>query len=246
MNMVLHCTICDDNPSAVKREKEIADRTFCEMNISADISVYTDSSQFMFELGDNKQMDILILDIEMPKMSGFEIADYVKKSNPNCLIIFMTSHVNYAVDGYKLDIFRFVPKQDGDYRLKAALLDAVKVIDLESKKSYLIERHDMCGMLPCKYILYIIKRGKNSEIHHLKSKEPIKIRKPLSVVFEELDSNEFIYISRGCIANMENVEKVDRREWVCKNGDRVPISASLYAEIKEKLLDFWGNKIIHD
>ena len=46
MNMVLHCTICDDNPSAVKREKEIADRTFCEMNISADISVYTDSSQF--------------------------------------------------------------------------------------------------------------------------------------------------------------------------------------------------------
>ena len=67
------------------------------MNISADISVYTDSSQFMFELGDNKQMDILILDIEMPKMSGFEIADYVKKSNPNCLIIFMTSHVNFTV-----------------------------------------------------------------------------------------------------------------------------------------------------
>lgn len=215
MNMILHCTICDDNPSAVKREKEIADRAFCEMNISADISVYTDSSQFMFELGDNKQMDILILDIEMPKMSGF-------------------------------DIFRFVPKQDGDYRLKDALLDATNVIDLESKKSYLIERHDMCGMLPCKYILYIIKRGKNSEIYHLKSKEPIKIRKPLSVVFEELDSNEFIYISRGCIANMENVEKVDRREWVCKNGDRVPISASLYAEIKKKLLDFWGNKIIHD
>ena len=204
MNMILHCTICDDNPSAVKREKEIAERAFCEMNISADISVYTDSSQFM------------------------------------------TSHVNYAVDGYKLDIFRFVPKQDGDYRLKDALLDAANVIDLESKKSYLIERHDMCGMLPCKYILYIIKRGKNSEIYHLKSKEPIKIRKPLSVVFEELDSNEFIYISRGCIANMENVEKVDRREWVCKNGDRVPISASLYAEIKEKLLDFWGNKIIHD
>lgn len=194
MNMVLHCTICDDNPSAVKREKEIAERAFYEKNISADISVYTDSSQFMFEL----------------------------------------------------DIFRFVPKQDGDYRLKTALLDAAGVIDLESKKSYFIERHDMCGMLPCKYILYITKRGKNSEIYHLKSKEPIKIRKPLAVVFEELDSNEFIYISRGCIANMANVQKVDRREWVCKNGDRVPISASLYAEIKEKLLDFWGRKIICD
>lgn len=31
-----------------------------------------------------------------------------------------------------------------------------------------------------------------------------------------------------------------------QNGDRVPISASLYAEIKEELLDFWGRKIICD
>lgn len=50
----------------------------------------------------------------------------------------MTSHVNYAVDGYKLDIFRFVPKQDGDYRLKDALLDAANVIDLESKNRILL------------------------------------------------------------------------------------------------------------
>lgn len=88
MNMILHCTICDDNPSAVKREKEIAERAFCEMNISADISVYTDSSQFMFELGDNKQMDILILDIEMPKMSGFEIANYVKNQTRIVLLFY--------------------------------------------------------------------------------------------------------------------------------------------------------------
>ena len=45
---------------------------------------------------------------------------------------------------------------------------------------------------------------------------------------------------------MENVQKLNRHEWVCKNGDRVSISTSLYTEIKEKLLDFWGNKIIHD
>ena len=164
MNMILHCTIFVVFFSAVIREKVIAERAFCETNISADISVYTDSSQFMFELGDNKQMDILILDIEMPKMSGFEIADYVKKSNPNCLIIFMTSHVNYAVDGYKLDIFRFVPKQDGDYRLKDALLDAANVIDLESKKSYLIERHEICNKLTYKYIMSNIKKTKNNKI----------------------------------------------------------------------------------
>lgn len=246
MSMVLNCIICDDNPAAAEKAKKIAEKALDDKNITADLSVYTDSGQLMFELDDNKRIDILILDIEMPKISGLEIAVYVKKANPNCLIIFMTSYMNYAVDGYELEIFRFVPKQDGEDRLRAAVLDAANVIDLESKKSYFIERHDMCGMLPCRYILYIIKSGKNSEIHHIKSKEPIKIRKPLSVVFDELDSEEFIFIGRGCIANMANVQSVDRHEWVCKNGDKVPISTSLYAEIKEKLLDFWGRKIIDD
>ena len=243
---MLNIAICDDDIQITGTIENLVRRIANKNFVEVETEVFWNGQGLLDAIIKDGKFDIIYLDIEMPKMSGFEIADYVKKSNPNCLIIFMTSHVNYAVDGYKLDIFRFVPKQDGDHRLKDALLDAANVIDLESKKSYLIERHDMCGMLPCKYILYIIKRGKNSEIYHLKSKEPIKIRKPLSVVFEELDSNEFIYISRGCIANMENVEKVDRREWVCKNGDRVPISASLYAEIKEKLLDFWGSKIIHD
>lgn len=246
MSMVLHCTVCDDNASSAKKASEIARQALEKKNITADITVYTDSRQLMFELDQSVRIDLLILDIEMPSVSGLEIAGYVKKANPNCLIIFLTSYMNYAVDGYELEIFRFVPKLNGEERLMSAVLDAANVIDLESKKSYFIERHDMCGMLPCKYILYITKSGKNSEIHHLHSKEPIKIRKPLSVVFEELDSEEFIYIARGCIANMANVQSVDRHDWVCKNGDKVPISSSLYTEIKEKLLDFWGRKIIDD
>ena len=246
MNMILHCTICDDNPVAAQRAGDVTAQVLKDKNITADISVYTDSRQLMFELDPGRRIDLMILDIEMPGVSGLEIAEYVKNTNPNCRIIFLTSYMNYAVDGYELEIFRFVPKPNGEARLRAAVADAANVIDLESKKSYLIERHDMCGMLPCKYILYITKSGKNSEIYHIKSKEPIKIRKPLSVVFEELDSEEFIYIGRGCIANMANVQSVDRHEWMCKNGDRVPISASLYAEIKEKLLDFWGRKIIDD
>lgn len=246
MNMILHCTICDDNPVAAQKAEKIAAQVLKDKNITADISVYTDSRQLMFELDPSMRIDLMILDIEMPDVSGLEIAECMKKTNPNCRIIFLTSYMNYAVDGYELEIFRFVPKQNGEARLRAAVADAANVIDLESKKSYLIERHDMCGMLPCRYILYITKSGKNSEIYHIKSKEPIKIRKPLSVVFEELDSEEFIFIGRGCIANMANVQSVDRHEWVCKNGDKTPISASLYAEIKEKLLDFWGRKIIDD
>lgn len=246
MSMVLYCTVCDDNPVAAKNAGKIVKQALESKGITAEITIYTDSRQLMFELDRSMRIDLLILDIEMPSVSGFEIAGFVKRANPNCRIIFLTSYVNYAVDGYELEIFRFVPKQDGDSRLKTAVLDAASVIDLESKKSYLIERHDMCGMLPCKDILYITKSGKNCEINHIKSKEPIKVRKPLAVVFDELDSEEFIYIARGCIANMANVQSVDRHEWVCKNGDKVPISTSLYTEIKEKLLDFWGRKIIDD
>lgn len=246
MSMILRCTICDDNPASAEEARRIAEEVFKSKNTSAEISVYTDSRQMFFELDQSRPVDLLVLDIEMPSVSGLEIASMVKKSNPSCLIVFLTSYINYAINGYELEIFRFVPKKDCSTRLAAAVADAVSSIDLESKKSYLIDRHDLCGMLPCKSILYITKSGKNSVIHHLLGDEPIKIRKPLSTVFEELNSEEFIFIGRGCIANMANVRRVDRHDWVCKNGERVEISTSLYAEIKDRLLEFWGRKITID
>ncbi len=243
--MVLHCAICDDSPETVQLTAERAEKVFKNKGTSYKLFTYTDSKQFLFDIDKSRQLDLAILDIEMPGASGLEIAMMIKKQHKNCLIIFLTSHINYAVDGYELEIFRFVPKSDIETRLERTISDATKIIDFDSKESYLVQKHDLVGKVKHKNILYITKSGKNSIIHCIDG-EKIKVRKSLSIVYDELEAEEFIYIDRGCIANMANVQRLDKRDWICKNGDRLGISHSAFNETREKLIEFWGRKILDD
>ena len=52
--------------------------------------------------------DLILLDIEMPGVTGMEIAEKIKPFLPNVKIIFITSHVEYAIDAFEF-IFSFTP-----------------------------------------------------------------------------------------------------------------------------------------
>ena len=55
----------------------------------------------MYEVEDGKIADIFILDVEMPDMDGFELADKIRKYTETSVIIFLTSHDEMASMGYK-------------------------------------------------------------------------------------------------------------------------------------------------
>lgn len=241
--MILHCAICDDAPKEAQIAKSKIEYILKKHNISCEISLYTNSKQLLFDLDESRPFDLLVIDVEMPLVSGVELAKAAKRIYKNCLIIFLTSHLNYAVDGYEMDIFRFVPKDQIEERLERSICDAVKIITTDFQKSYIVRKHDLFVKIYYNDIFYITKDGKNSIIH-LGNKEYIKVRKALSTVFEELNSDEFVYIERGCIANMSNVLKVSNREWICENGEKLMMSSAAYTAIKQKLLTFWSKNIV--
>ena len=70
---------------------------------------------------------MILLDIEMPGISGMEIPQQLKGFLPNVRIIFVTSHTEYAIDAFELSIFRYVPKNNLEVKLAAAVVDACKI-----------------------------------------------------------------------------------------------------------------------
>lgn len=235
--MFLRCAVCDDMPESAQLAKSVAEKVFSDRNVNCEISLYSNSRQLLFDIDKSNPFDILLLDVEMPAVSGLELAETAKKVYKNCLVIFLTSYLEYAVEGYELDVFRFVPKSEIKPRLEYAVADAIKHIDNKNKKIYIIRKHDLYEKVFYDDILYITKDGKNS-VFHIDKREPVSVRKPISVIFEELDSSEFVFIERGCIANITNVTRLHNREWTCKNGEKLTVSRSVYAQVKQKLLNF--------
>ena len=177
----------------------------------------------------------------MPGYSGMELAGKLKPYLPNVKIIFITSHIEYAIDAFELSVFRYVPKQERDKRLPLAVTDAIKLLSLEGGKVYTIQTNSRLEKIPYKEIMYIQREGKNAEI--FSESGSTKVRKSLQQVFDELGAEEFIFTDRGCIVNILHVMQVKDGEVVLKNGELLPISRSHLQDVKAKINAYWGAHI---
>ena len=170
-----------------------------------------------------------------------EMPQKIKGYLPNVRIIFVTSHTEYAIDAFELAIFRYVPKNNLEVKLTAAVVDAAKLVELEAGQEYTIQTANRMEKIPYKDIFYIQRDGKNASI--VSSAGTSKVRKSLQQVFEELNAPEFIFIDRGYIVNIVQIMKISDSIAVLKNGEQLPISRSHLQEVKRQINQFWGAHI---
>ncbi len=239
---MLHIAVCDDDMSAVQSHRLIAEDCLRQCGSVGEIVTYTNSDNLLYDITEDQFFfDLILLDIEMPGSSGMELAEKIKPCLPNVKIIFITSHIEYAIDAFELAIFRYVPKEDTGKRLPAAIVDAVKLIALEDGKTYTIRTNSRLEKILYKEIYYIERDGKNASI--TTAGGIARVRKSLQQVYAELDAEEFIYIDRGCIVNMIHIMQVKDGTVVLKNGVSLPVSRSHLREVKEQINTYWGTHI---
>ena len=239
---VIKIAICDDEEKAVALHERIVKSCLQSQGIGYEITTYTQSRNLICDITDDGSFyDLILLDIEMPGISGMEIPQQLKGFLPNVRIIFVTSHTEYAIDAFELSIFRYVPKNNLEVKLAAAVTDAAKLIELEAGQEYTIQTASRMEKIPYKDIFYIQRDGKNASI--ISSVGIAKVRKSLQQVFDELNTPEFIFVDRGCIVNIIQIMKISDGMVVLKNGEQLPISRSHLQEVKQKINQFWGAHI---
>ncbi len=240
---MIRIAICDDEKEAVIQHEDIVKRSLRSCGIGYEIVTYTKSSNLLFDITDDHFFfDLILLDIEMPGITGMELSEKTKLYLPNVKIIFITSHIEYAIDAFELSIFRYVPKSDLTARLAAAVTDAAKLIALEAGKEYIIQAAGRMEKIPYKDIFYIQRDGgKNSVL--VSCMGISKVRKSLQQIFEELNTPEFIFIDRGYIVNIIQIMKIRDGMAYLKNGEKLPVSRSHLQEVKRQINKFWGARI---
>lgn len=239
---MIKVAICDDEEKAVALHEQIVRKCLQSEGIGYEITTYTQSRNLIYDITDDGFFyDLILLDIEMPGISGMELPQRIKSFLPNVKIIFVTSHTEYAIDAFELSIFRYVPKNNLEVKLTAAITDAAKLIELEAGQEYTIQTASRMEKIPYKDIFYIQRDGKNASI--ISSVGIAKVRKSLQQVFDELNTPEFIFVDRGCIVNIIHIMKISDGMVVLKNGEQLPISRSHLQEVKQKINQFWGAHI---
>ena len=108
---MVNFVICDDNDSFLSRLKKTLELTFIKYNFEARVSLAAKSSDEVLEFLNDNQIHVLILDIDLKSsLSGIQLAQKVREINKNVYIIFITGHLEYILQAYKVKTFDFLPK----------------------------------------------------------------------------------------------------------------------------------------
>lgn len=239
---MLNIAVCDDDGCMLSRLEELVGNFFRTHCVDVKILAYQSGENLRYDLQDGFCYDLFLLDIEMPGTDGMKLAKEIHDGLPAAGIIFITSHLEYAVAAYEYAVFRYISKSMLEEKLPAALEDFYKLYELERSSYYRIQVKSHVEQLPFRDILYILKEGKYA-VFHLRSGRTASVRRSLSQVYGEIGQEYFYLADRGCIINLANVTGMDGEKILMPDGERITINRSGVTEFKSVLLHFWEKQI---
>ena len=240
---MLRIGICDDEEIMLEEIQKNLEKTLVEKKIFSLTSTFSNAQNLLYEIKDGKYFDLLLLDIDMPDISGMDLARQIHGLLPDTLIIFVTAHYKYAIDSYELNIFRYIPKNQLQERLPHAIQDAAAIIQIQNTDTYIINSQNHFERIPIKDILYIERDCKNAVFHISTKTDTLRIRKTLAEVYSELNPDEFQYIERGYIVNLQHISGITNTDCILTDQTNLPIAQSRLTDVKKKLNEFWRNKV---
>ena len=147
--------------------------------------------------------DILYLDINMPDgLSGYELAKKIRTVDQQIAIVFVTNNHDYAINGYQLNILRYIPKPFTDQQIYETLDIVFKQLQLLEGHKIVVTTKGQQLVIPYREILYIESQGHNLKIFTISRLNYIQVRSKVSEMIKQLDTKLFIQTHRGFIVNV--------------------------------------------
>ena len=118
--LMIRISIVDDEEIILKSIRKKTEDLLNELKVDFEIYDYTDGTILLKEFK-NVRFDIVFLDIEMPGISGLEIAQRIRDEEENVDIIFITNKDELVYDSIKFAPFRFIRKFRFETEISEAL-----------------------------------------------------------------------------------------------------------------------------
>lgn len=198
---MLKIALCDDDAVFLKELTGKIQELLRFEEKNAAIASFVNPTALTASVASGDRFDIFILDVEMPQIDGFKVTADLRKYQPNVALIFLTSHLQYAPEGYKVDALRFISKLNVDETLPEALQKALHTLEQQDQHSLLVQHYKITDIA-----LYMAARKYLSKLSELKSRWLITLLFSGSLVylitqilFRAILSEDYIQLYRASI-----------------------------------------------
>lgn len=232
--MPYHIAICDDASADAEYIFSLVSNWARATRSAVSIDSFSSAEAFLFHYAEDKSYDILLLDIEMGRMDGVQLAKTIRKDNGEIQIIFITGYMDYIADGYEVEALQYLLKPVDESKLSASLSRAVNKLR-RNERALLLEFGGETVRVPLYEIRFLEVRQNYVTIH---AKEDYTVKKTLGQLEKELDGG-FFRTGRSYIINLRFVDKITRTGIYLRDGSSVPLSRGLYEPLNRAMIRYF-------
>lgn len=229
--------IVDDDIHMAEMIKEILVSTANKKNIPLKAEIIQSVEWLLADLREGHGYQVYFIDVEMPKMTGLELVAEIRKIDSGAVVVFVSAHEKYAIDGYEVSAYRYI--------LKSMLLERAPKLLEELQQKFHEFREDYY-MIETQFRR---ERFLYSEIYEVHKQEKMAVfltkrgefrqRCSLQKVWEKLKNKDFLWIERGSIVNMRYITRIQKNEIFLENGNSFMVSRAKYLTVRETIGKYW-------
>lgn len=199
------------------------------------VNTFPTAENFLFYYAEQKDYDILLLDIEMGDMNGVSLAKKIRQTNEAIQIVFITGFPDFIFEGYEVSALHYLMKPVSAEKLSDVLDKAVTNLD-KKEKSVIFTVDGESMRVAAREIIYIEAFSHFCQVHTLHG--CFEVRISISDIERMLDA-EFIRTHRSYLVGLRFMKRIAKSDIVLDNGETVPLSRNNYLTVNQAFIRYF-------
>lgn len=234
---ILNIGVCDNNLLDREIVSDFLKNYFNEKGISYSIYNYLSGEDLIYDIQDGKSIDMIFLDIYIGNELGINIARKLREEMDfSGQIVFLTSTVDFAIEGYEVDAIGYLLKPIATEKLCMIMDRAIQKYNVDI---YRIKQRKNIITIKFEDIIYIESSNSRCILHS--NKGNYTLYKRLNNIESELRDKRFLRCHQSYLVNMDYIKNADK-QFELVNSEFVCIRQRSLKAIKQEYVSYLNSK----
>lgn len=230
-----HIAIVEDEKEFSTQLEKYLEQYQEENNVRFKVSVFQDGAEILEDY--KKIYDVILLDIEMPRLNGMDAAEQIREMDTEVTLMFITNMASYAINGYAVGALDFVMKPINYYTFSMKMTRALKRVKQKDVEQILLTLPDGVKKIEINQIQFI--EVQNRMLCYHTTEGDFELRGTMQSVEKAMEPYPFVKCNHWYMVNLKHVKEVRKNIAIVGNHE-LEISRRNKTAFLKALTDYMG------
>lgn len=233
--------VCDDEQIICSTMYNKLQNLSKSKSVIFEIDCFTSGEELCDEIK-HTNYDLLFLDIELPKMNGVAVGQYIRETlkNETIQIAYISSKQEYAMELFEMRPINFLVKPLSDEKIENVIdkflqlnkID-VEIFNFKSGRNYY--------KIPLSDILYFYSNGR--KINIVTSNKEYEFYGSLDNIYSEVKNKKFLFVHKSFLVNFKHINKYQYEQITMSDDKIIPVSQSRRKIVRSMFFELEGSDL---